>query len=145
MRLTGILGILFLVCVALTGCSRRQPITLTVKMPDGLSRGSARYQRLLERVVLLKIDYSTKGGERQSQSIPAGDWTRLPAADIHFPQGSDDELEVKVELWDRNLDGAPRGLPAAKGRGTLRAEEAEGSPNIMIGLSFAFGLQEYDY
>lgn len=120
---------------------------LTLRLPEGLAKGSNRYGRFLKRVLHLKLKLESDGGVREELVFGPGEWDHLVIPPIRFPTGPKDSLTATAEVWDNNLEGAPRSYAVAAGRTTVEAAalNKKGVTAVLLTLSLRVGVREYDY
>ncbi len=138
-----------LICTAgvLFGCARSGTVSLTIKLPEALRKGSARYERFTERVVHLRLEISTDNGVRESLIVLPVDWSRIPLPDVKFPQGDKDSLEIVVEIWDRDLNRNPRTVPIAVGHAKVAAADVKAGETrlVVVPVALQISAREYDF
>lgn len=138
---------LFIALFWLVSCGNSQSVSLSIKLPTGLSKGSARYERFLKRVEHLKVFLESDGGVNEELLYAPQSWESLPLPTIAFPRDPGDVLRIKAEIWDRNLEEKPRSHAVAVGEARIEASklDAGGISTVIVPLALKVALREFDY
>ena len=130
----------------LAGCGGKaplgEPLTVGIRLPQALTGSPGRWRRFLDRVTHLEVEARTKAGREAKASAGPGEWAGLTLADLPFPQGPEDRLEIVARVWDKTRDGAPRTYPVLVGKTRVGAGETREA--IQVRLTLRVSVREYD-
>lgn len=111
------------ILVLLSACGKEEgySLNLILKLPATLSKTSGRYEHFLKKVEYMNIK-ATREGESREYRFPPSQWETLQISDLPKP-GSQEKLEIVVEIWDRKEDGFRRTFPILKGQGSTKDQD----------------------
>lgn len=131
------------------GCGRSAVISLTLKLPQGVAKGTSRYDRLVARALHLKYEISTQCGKRVVGIVGPAAWDELSLPEVLFPCGKDDRMQIALEIWDKNMDDQPRSYPAAEGKAAVEPSDLEaasgGVHSVVVPMTFRVAMRDYDF
>ena len=132
--------------VLLGSCGKGPALLLTIRLPQGLAKGTNRHDRFLKRVTHLRLGLESKGGTKTEVIAGPQDWERLSLPAIDFPVDDKDSLSIVAEVWDMTSEGNARSYAVAKGDASLSATALRtgGITAVVIPLSLKVGVGEYD-
>ena len=126
-------------CLGILACSREGPVyTLRLKFPASLEVGSRRFENFVTRASHLVL--AVEGAEVQTLTIPVADWDRIQ---IPIKQQIG-RVEVRVQLWDRTVQGSLRAFPALAGRKKFSEADFGSRDGLLMRLYLGVSPSEYD-
>lgn len=117
-----------------------------VMMPVGLTRAEQRYKAFQSRVMYVAISAHSKEGEKLEKKVPFSEKLFVNLEDFNFPKNNEDQIILKIAVWDRIRSGQIRDFPALNGTSRVKVQELDLNAEnaIPIRLNLNVSVKEYD-